>query len=136
MSKRTIRRHKPRKIDQVRVRVNSDATYVSAQDSTDIIFDHGDYEAIICPISPFLICNLSGQGAVHVRIHGSIEPGKPENLLQVSRLILGLKPGDRREVFFKNRNQRDMRKDNLELRGPKPARKNADAVRDAEDGDC
>lgn len=117
-----VKWRKPRKVEDIRIRRAPAVTYVSAQDGTDIIFDPGDYETKVAPIYPFLNCNRSGDGATHVRIWGSIEPGKRKNNLQVSRLVMGLAPNDRREVFFTNRNQRDMRKTNLELRGPVPMR--------------
>ncbi len=120
-NRRKIKHRKARKPSDIEPRRTPDATYVPAQDGTEIIFDPGDYETKVKPINPLLMCNLSGQGAIHVRIHGSIEPVKAKNNLQVSRLVLGLNPSDPREVFFINRNQRDMRKINLELRGNAPA---------------
>lgn len=111
--KKTIRYRKSRKPDDVKVRWGADGTHVSAQDGSFIIFDHGDFESLVKPHSPFIICNLSGDGKLHVRVNGSREPGKAKNNIQISHLIKGLAPGDGREVRFHNGNARDMRKENL-----------------------
>jgi hypothetical protein len=117
-----IKWRKPRRENEIRVRYEADGTYVSAQDGSYCIFDHGDYQTLVMPKCPYLNCNRSGDGVIHVRIKADRGNGRRKNNIQVARLIMGLEDSDPRKVMFRNRNHRDLRKDNLYLVGAPPAK--------------